>query len=577
MPTAFTTIAVETQPHIRHTKPKPRPPLTADERKEKKQERDAKQDAIDAALSKWYDDSLALAEDLSTKYKQKPKYFLEIMFQGGARMVHQQTKTNPYNAFRAEKAAECGESKNAPTLHEDYFDEYKHLTEQEKEALIERFKDTKARDVKLRRDTPRAKIQDVANIARNIKLLMIGLGTRVGVEGFFCIVRNSPDFHMQPQWFFTSRELEQYMPIATRRKWATVEVGLKVEAFCIAGCDVVNLLRTSKQKADFLKSGIREGLSEKLVAITGDPNAQMQYVWYEEDIVHKHSVILVGWTFPEIVNPSELSSSLAPLQTLYNAIKNDECKFVKLSPLELQARKKKWAEDVAAGRIEAKHRATRADKGVKRKRTCDEDDEDSGEEQDGMGNEDDDNDDESPHTTPPKRRRISAKRAVQPIIDEPNSDVDTPPATTPVEKPVAARKPRTTTQAASKAAPHKTAPAKKAAPRKAPRDDEVTRRAAAKVRADSAAKCAAKEAAAASGGGMAPTTSRPRPRPTYTSRDVITSEDERNADPDAEEDEDNDIDAPAPQRHRPAAVTSADERDADEEQVDAAAAGAAAA
>ncbi|KAJ7717536.1 hypothetical protein DFH07DRAFT_738442 [Mycena maculata] len=243
MPTAFTTIAVETQPHIRHTQAKPRAPLTADQRKEKKEEREIKQDGIDAALAKWYDESVALAEDLSIKYKQKPKYFLEMMFQGGARMVHQQAKTNPYNAFRAEKAAECrerGESKNAPKLHVDYFEEYQNLTDTEKEALIERFKDTKTREVKLRRATPRAKIQDVANIVRNIKLLMVGLGMRVGVEGFFCIVRNSSDFHMQPQWFFTSRELEQYMPIATRRKWVTAEVGMKAEAFCIAGCDVLS-------------------------------------------------------------------------------------------------------------------------------------------------------------------------------------------------------------------------------------------------------------------------------------------------------------------------------------------------
>jgi len=30
---------------------------------------------------------------------------------------------------------------------------------------------------------------------------MDGLRTRVGIEGFFCIVRNTPDFHMKPQWY----------------------------------------------------------------------------------------------------------------------------------------------------------------------------------------------------------------------------------------------------------------------------------------------------------------------------------------------------------------------------------------
>ncbi|KAJ7785308.1 hypothetical protein DFH07DRAFT_948388 [Mycena maculata] len=361
MPTAFTTIAIESHPQIRHTEPRKRVPWTAEKRQENKEKCTEKQDGIDAALVAWWDGTVALVEDLSTRYKKKPKYFLEMMFQGGAHMVHSQGKPNPYNAFRAEKAAECherGEAKDVPTLHTDYFDEYKSLTVAEKDALVERFKDMKTREVKLRRDTPCAKIQDVANIARNMKLLMVGLSTRVGVEGFFCIVRNSTDFHMQPQWFFTSRELEQYMPIATRRKWVTAEVGTKVEAFCVAGSDVVNLLCTSKQKADFLKAGVREGITEKLIAITGDANAQMAYVWYKEDVMQKYGVALVGWTFPEIVNPSELSLSVKPLQEVHDAIKNNNCKFSRLSAQQLRARKEKWEDNVAAGRVEAKHRAT---------------------------------------------------------------------------------------------------------------------------------------------------------------------------------------------------------------------------
>ncbi|KAJ7646134.1 hypothetical protein B0H17DRAFT_1215823 [Mycena rosella] len=59
---------------------------------------------------------------------------------------------------------------------------------------------------------------------------------------------------MAPEWYFTSTELENYMPIATRKKWDTGEVGMKLEVFAIAGCDPVNLLRTSKQKADWMKS-----------------------------------------------------------------------------------------------------------------------------------------------------------------------------------------------------------------------------------------------------------------------------------------------------------------------------------
>ncbi|KAJ7651780.1 hypothetical protein B0H17DRAFT_1147622 [Mycena rosella] len=68
---------------------------------------------------------------------------------------------------------------------------------------------------------------------------------------------------MAPEWYFTSTELENYMPIATRKKWDTGEVGMKLEVFAIAGCDPVNLLRTSKQKADWMKVEIRGGVGKK--------------------------------------------------------------------------------------------------------------------------------------------------------------------------------------------------------------------------------------------------------------------------------------------------------------------------
>lgn len=108
-----------------------------------------------------------------------------------------------------------------------------------------------------------------------------GLKARVGVEGFFCLVRNTPTYHIQPQWFFTCDGLEKYMKIATK-KWNTHDVGTKVEAFAIAGCDPVSkyvqllshdlqiltyfadLLTSSKKKADHLKAEIRSKIAEML-------------------------------------------------------------------------------------------------------------------------------------------------------------------------------------------------------------------------------------------------------------------------------------------------------------------------
>jgi hypothetical protein len=43
---------------------------------------------------------------------------------------------------------------------------------------------------------------------------------------------------MEPQWYFTSPELRDYMSIAVRNRWDIGDVGAKIEAFAIAGCDV---------------------------------------------------------------------------------------------------------------------------------------------------------------------------------------------------------------------------------------------------------------------------------------------------------------------------------------------------
>ncbi|KAJ7743530.1 hypothetical protein B0H14DRAFT_2987477, partial [Mycena olivaceomarginata] len=171
--------------------PHKRAQLSPEDRKDRQEARADKQALIDSAVTEWFNNTMALAEELATRHKLKPQYFLNLFFQGGARMIHQQKK--------AEKSAECrerGESKKVPELHEEYFDD---------KTLSDRYTESHgSRTLKLRRNTPRAKIQYVSNIIRNMKLLMVGLASHVGAEGFFCVVRNSSDFHMDPQWYFTS-------------------------------------------------------------------------------------------------------------------------------------------------------------------------------------------------------------------------------------------------------------------------------------------------------------------------------------------------------------------------------------
>ena len=65
---------------------------------------------------------------------------------------------------------------------------------------------------------------------------------RVGIEAFFCVVRNMPEYVMEPVWFFTSEALLDYMPTAVpiHKPFDIAYVGSKIEAFAVAGCDVVS-------------------------------------------------------------------------------------------------------------------------------------------------------------------------------------------------------------------------------------------------------------------------------------------------------------------------------------------------
>ncbi|KAJ6472627.1 hypothetical protein C8R45DRAFT_765569, partial [Mycena sanguinolenta] len=97
--------------------------------------------------------------------------------------------------------------------------------------------------------------------------------------------------------------------------------------------------------------------------------ARISWTWFEEDVVQRYDVDLVGWTAgPKPVDPSNLSTSLTVIRTLHNAVQNGDCHFRKLGRAEAADRRKKWDENVAAGRVTAKHRASRCDAGMPRKR-----------------------------------------------------------------------------------------------------------------------------------------------------------------------------------------------------------------
>ena len=99
------TINVASSTCVRHTQKKSAP-LTAKQKKEKAIQREENQAAIDTAVDEWFNSTMAKANELAERFNKKPRYFLDVFFHGGTRMVHHHEKVNAHNAFVSLKAQE---------------------------------------------------------------------------------------------------------------------------------------------------------------------------------------------------------------------------------------------------------------------------------------------------------------------------------------------------------------------------------------------------------------------------------------------------------------------------------------
>jgi hypothetical protein len=55
-------------------------------------------------------------------------------------------------------------------------------------------------------------------------------------------VKNNPESPFEPATFWTSKELEEFMSVIVRSKrWDTLDVAAKLEAYAVAHCDVSHM------------------------------------------------------------------------------------------------------------------------------------------------------------------------------------------------------------------------------------------------------------------------------------------------------------------------------------------------
>lgn len=146
-------------------------------------------------------------------------------------------------------------------------------------------------------------------------------------------------------------------------------------------------------------------------------NVGMCYVKYDQNIVTKHKVELVGWPASiKFANPSAIGT-VDDIRKLRQALKAGECKWIVQSRGHQAAYAKKLAKKIATGKLVVKKRNRRSDFGSKRvskggKKTSGQSGKGArkrtGDSEPGESEEDTDNDNEESRQPPKKKQKVGA-------------------------------------------------------------------------------------------------------------------------------------------------------------------------
>ncbi|EEB89013.1 hypothetical protein MPER_12943 [Moniliophthora perniciosa FA553] len=126
-------------PRVRRAQRKKRPRIPWRQRKTVLEKAKDAREKMNRAVQKWISKIRSHAAQLAKDFDRKPRYFLDLLFQGGVKLVRPRVKTNPWNAFKWLKSRELHEAGTPLTLmeiNEKYKDEYGQLSKVDKDVLV---------------------------------------------------------------------------------------------------------------------------------------------------------------------------------------------------------------------------------------------------------------------------------------------------------------------------------------------------------------------------------------------------------------------------------------------------------
>ncbi|KIK35796.1 hypothetical protein CY34DRAFT_26524 [Suillus luteus UH-Slu-Lm8-n1] len=280
---------------------------------------------------------------------------------GGLRFKH--SKSNAWNTFCWKKNQEKDENiltKSGKDVLQDllhnYTDEYRELSQGEKDRLVEEYEEHKLHKSKGIRISMKSKINDVTLTLKAIENELNSLKCRTGAETILYTVAGSTDMPLCGIIFATEGVNDFMTSVMNIDDQDLVS---KMEGFAIQGITVINKMRNQLHTLYIF-------FNLEPQEITGVPKATMQWANYWHNIVQCYHVICEGWpTHIPFKNLSEASTSLPELQMLHKMWKDKLIFWRLLDEDEYQWLQQERSEKLDTGEIVEPYRRPRSDKGKK--------------------------------------------------------------------------------------------------------------------------------------------------------------------------------------------------------------------
>ncbi|EJD44352.1 hypothetical protein AURDEDRAFT_166731 [Auricularia subglabra TFB-10046 SS5] len=284
----------------------------------KKQARAGLQADLDETIGQLH----ARVRELAEKYGRSKRWIQTHLFGGSksSRFVRRELKTRLYDVYVHIKSKELNKDREIGDKYQ--LDEikakiakerpsYKNRPHSEQEAWIAEYKADKAAAAREPRVNRKAEQQDAASTLKRVSNDLDTLRTRTGVRSFLIAVRPEVLFAMDP-FVFCDDQTEGFISLAANK--TPEQLARLMESATINGLQ--SLAAPPPKNAGELKKDTRVRMQRGLDAIieerypdTDVPHVQMNYFRYETEIVARHRVRIVGWTFNNgtVINPGQLA------------------------------------------------------------------------------------------------------------------------------------------------------------------------------------------------------------------------------------------------------------------------------